>query len=590
MLGFSSMAQILDTVIISNDSSLAASLSSIFAHKDRYITVLEEPRLLRPDASNEMTRLTNVLCWLKPRLIIYAGQSSEVFGRLKTSIDLKCLIHVSTTNDIKLLGWGIKIQPDIASIKAAQLLHKICLIDEERTKTAVVCEQTTAISSVIAANYAIARGADFYQLNIPSSFESECKNILNTIGNTPPENKGVRLIDINSLKDKIGKLLPEQLLGDSYEKIMFVTDDIPYSIAIQDSVIIYAHTVNLGQYIAHNLYEHASGQKHREGPVGLFAGNIKMETEIEHEAMSDSLLKAKGIVKNMPLRDTKWSKLNLSTFPYDILYIATHGMQIEGSKNTYEIQDDKGNKHELVAKIAEGAGGTLVYIDSVDGATQDSDAWTRGHRSVKGRFYEEYVLKGSLPAPVFSEPTKIQMRQLMLGTEEGGMSDPIMLDRLAAAQRPLVVVNACGSWADLSSRFTYAGATAFIGTLWPIRDRVATEFAEKFFSNLFDVELTSVFNQAKNKMVEDTDRMAYVLSGTFESAYDPGAEYSRDAVSVLLTKLELLVNKGKQRIDEAKTDGESEKVVERIEVENIFLASELESFKKTVNSIRRPHS
>ena len=580
------MIQILNTVIISDDNAFAASLSSLFARKGGYITILEEPRLLRPDASNEIIRLTNVLYWLKPRLIIYAGQSSEVFERLKTSIDLKCLIHVSTTNDIKLLGWGIKIQPDVASIKAARLLHKACLIDGERTRTAVVCEQSTAISSVIAANYAIAHGADFYQLNVPSGFESECKNTLNTIGDTLLENKGVRLIDINDLKDKIGRLLPEQLLGGSYEKIMFVTDDIPYSIAIQDSVIIYAHTVNLGQCIAHNLYEHVSGQKHKEGLVGLFAGNIEMETGREQEAMSSSLLKTKGIVRNIPLRDIKWSILNLSTFPYDILYIATHGSQIEGSKNQYEIQDDKGNKHEIVAKVAEDAGGTLVWIDSVDGATQNSDAWTQDHRSIKGRFYEEHVLGGNLPTLISSEPTKIQMRQLVLGNGDGGMFDPIMLDRLAAAQRPLVIVNACGSWADLSSRFAYAGATAFMGTLWPIRDSVAVAFAEELFSNLFDSELTSVFNQAKNKMVEDTDRMAYVLSGTFESVYDPGAEYSRDAVSVLLTKLELLVNKGKQRIDKAKTNGESERVIEHIEVDNMFLASELESFKKTVNSKR----
>lgn len=135
----------------------------------------------------------------------------------------------------------------------------------------------------------------------------------------------------------------------------------------------------------------------------------------------------------------------------------------------------------------------------------------------------------NLPEPISSEATDIRMRQLMLSNEGDGMQSLIGFDRLASSQRPLVIANACGSWADLSTRFIYAGATSYIGTFWPITYRVAEGFAETFFSNLFDDCLLNVFNTAKNAMPDEIDRLAYAFSGTFESVYDPSVDYGKDS-------------------------------------------------------------
>ena len=580
------MIRLLNTVIVSGHSVFAASLSSAFSQEGGYIPVLEGPRLARPDADSELIRLGNVLHRLGPDLIIYADQPTEASEGLTRFTKAKS-IHVNTAQEIKSLGLGLRVEPDVPSKDAASLLYEACPISKGATK-AVVYERNCEVSSVVAANYAVAHGADLYSLDIPVGFEDKCRDDLNTIGDTKPEYKDIRLVGINSLKDELLRLIPDGLLGGSYEKIMFVTNDIPYSIVIKNAAVVYAHTVNLGYHVANNLSTHAGGAKRKNSPVGIFAGNDKVgKIKKESGAMHASFMKVGGLVKDINLFDTRFSELYLSTFPYDVVYIATHGTQVKGRKNSYEARDDNGNEHELTLEFAEGSGGAAICLHSVDGVARDSDGWTKDHASVWGKFVEKYIETKSLPDPLTSSPTKIRMRQIMLGNGEDGLMSPIGFDRLASGCRPLVIVNACGSWSDLSSRFIYAGATAFVGTLWPITNSVATKFSEEFFKRLFDIELLSAFNQAKAGMNEDVDQMAYAISGTFESTHDPGGGYDKGVIPVLIERLEWLIGMKGESIAKAEVNGEDEDMLERIKAEEFFLAHELAEFNGALESARR---
>lgn len=101
---------------------------------------------------------------------------------------------------------------------------------------------------------------------------------------------------------------------------------------------------------------------------------------------------------------------------------------------------------------------------------------------------------------------------------------PAMAGRMAA-RKPLVFVNACGSaaaaqgwygvtsWAD---RFVKAGAGAFIGSMWEIRDQSASPFAEAFYeATRLGLGLEDAFQTARLAINNpgDPTRLAYALYG-----------------------------------------------------------------------------
>ncbi|MDH6130763.1 hypothetical protein P3T37_000130 [Kitasatospora sp. MAA4] len=80
-----------------------------------------------------------------------------------------------------------------------------------------------------------------------------------------------------------------------------------------------------------------------------------------------------------------------------------------------------------------------------------------------------------------------------------GVFDPLDLAyaaqrRTLRASRPLVFFNACRSAGEIdwfssslgwANQFLQAGAGAFVGTLWPVRDSTALAFADRFYQQLF---------------------------------------------------------------------------------------------------------
>jgi hypothetical protein len=173
----------------------------------------------------------------------------------------------------------------------------------------------------------------------------------------------------------------------------------------------------------------------------------------------------------------------------------------------------------------------------------------------------------------------LRMRQLVLG-HEAGMMSPVNFDRLASAQRPLVIGSACGSWTDLSQRFMYAGATAYIGTLWPITDRAAIKFAEAFFPKLFAVPLIDAFTEARKSLDDGLDQLTYALSGTFESKHDPGADYSNNAYEEVMERLERNLEKTKQNIIENEKHPIPQDIKDGMERDQIYYEKELLSLQE----------
>lgn len=538
------MISINSIVLITDDARMAAAISSELNGRGVYLVVLEGPRLKRPDYQNEVIRLANVIHRLHPRMIMFAKQPKDASRLLNEILNIP-FVHIDKLDDLK------KLKVNTAKWRAVKL-HDLSLKlphAPKKSKLAVICEYRKGVIPIIAANYAIAHGANFYLIDIPETLRDEVVDDLNRISSIPRENEAIRKIDVKTLANKLNQHIPNELLENDYEKILFVTKGIPYGLALPEQAVIYSDVVNLGHHLAHNIFDYGLSRFDKQGVIGLFVSNTDMPTERENELMAEALLKSKGFSKTVYGKNTQITEWEIMTLPYDFLYIATHGNQIKGTENTYNFVDRKGISHTVITKEGAGIASRVVFIESVNGHIRGSSEWTKQDSSVWGSFARKHIMNKAMPKPLSFKPTMLRMRELVLGHEEGMMS-PVSFDRLASAQRPLVMASACGSWTDLSQRFMYAGATAYIGTLWPITNGTAVKFAETFFPKLFDMPLVDAFEEARMALPDDLDKLTYAFSGSFESKHDPGADYSKNAYDEVMDRLRRNLTKTKERIVE----------------------------------------
>lgn len=568
------MVNINSIVLITDDARMAAAISSELNGRGVYLVVLEGPRLKRPDYQNEVIRLANVIHRLHPRMIMYAKQPKDASRLLNEILNIP-FVHIDKIEDLK------KLKVDTAKWRAVKL-HDLGLklphVSGD-TELAVVCEYRKGVIPIIAANYAIAHGADFYITDIPESLRDDVVDSLNRISSIPRENEEIRKIDIRTLASKLHQYIPERVLEKDYDKILFVTKGIPYGLALPEQTVIYSDVVNLGHHLAHNIFDHGLSRFDKQGVIGLFVSNTDMPTERENDLMAESLRRTKGFSKTVYGKNTQITEWEIMTLPYDFLYIATHGNQIKGTENTYNFIDSRGQGHAVITKEGAGVASRVIFIESVDGHTRGSSEWTTSDSKVWGGFQKKHIMTKDMPEPLLSKPTMLRMRELVLGHEEGMMS-PVGFDRLASAQRPFVMASACGSWTDLSQRFMYAGATAYIGTLWPITNGTAVEFAENFFPKLFDMPLIEAYAEARNELSDELDRLTYALSGSFESKHDPGANYSKNAYDEVMDRLRRNLTKIKERIAENGRDDIPEDIKESALRDEYYYEKEIADLKK----------
>lgn len=570
------MISINSVVLITDDARMAAAISSELNGRGVYLVVLEGPRLKRPDYQNEVIRLANVIHRLHPRMIMYAKQPTDASKLLNEILNIP-FVHIDKLEDLK------KLKVNTAKWKAVKL-HDLSLKlshATQKSKLAVVCEYRKGVIPIIAANYAIAHGANFYLIDIPEPLRDEVVDDLNKISSIPRENEAIRKIDVRTLANKLNQYIPNELIEDEYEKILFVTEGVPYGLSMPEQAVIYSDVVNLGHHLAHNIFDYGLSRLDKQGVIGLFVSNTDMPTERENELMAEALLRSKGFSKTVYGKNTQITEWEIMTLPYDFLYIATHGNQIKGMENTYNFVDRKGISHIVVTKEGTGIASRVVFIESVNGHKRGSSEWIKQDSSVWGNFVRKHIMTKAMPKPISSMPTMLRMRELVLGHEEGMMS-PVSFDRLASAQRPLVMASACGSWTDLSQRFMYAGATAYIGTLWPITDGTAIKFAETFFPKLFNMPLVDAFEEARKAMPDDLDKLTYAYSGSFESKHDPGAGYSKNAYDEVMDRLRRNLTHTKERIDENSRGDTPEDIKEGALRDEYYYEKEIADLEKAM--------
>lgn len=562
-------------IIISNNPIAAAMLSSVWAESGRYVTVLEPPRMDRPDVINEVSRVMNVIQRISPSLVI----CFNIDVRAKSAIDDSMPIPLLEFNNIRELSmFGVRVD-DWISLKAEQAVQKLYsekVIKKPHSK-AVVYNGESDINYVIAANYAVLHQADLIRLNAPKELLNKTIDCLNKIDSSL--NDDIRRIDVAELASSLMAYIPDDLVNAAYERVLIVTEGIPFGLAMEGVDVLYANNLMLGHFLAHNIYEYDWGLVEKIGLIGLFVVDKSIVSPSEYKNFCTTIGKAKGLPKKFSTNNPKLAELEIMTLPYDILYLATHGKQLDGYEEEYNFLASDRINHLIKIDRAHGIIGVVIYIVSVDGIMFRSEGWSDIQAKAWGEFMDLYIKKAKpLPSPKSSISKKLQMRSLVLGNEPG-MNSPFAVQRLASSQRPIVIANACGSWNEMSMRFIFAGASAYIGTLWATKTSVANRFASILFKEMFNIPLDESFIKAKNSLDDNLDKKNYVMTGSFENKYDSNIPFSSDGYSEVTKRIKKLLSITMRRLKEY-DESTPKDIKNNTEIDKMLYKNELLSLKK----------
>lgn len=526
-----------NVAIVSDNPQLVAELASLFTRKDRYLAIMDGPRMSRPDASNEVIRRTNALVTVKPRSILLAdlsaesaeamsaGWSSGTFTSLNTveaAINsLKGLIKAPSQKMIwgnSNLGVGLLL----ARRSKKQLQISVGISSDIRLVSGgrhllVVCEDGEELAQITASCLAFATNSTF--LIIPRLASEERDEWLEELYSIDLGNISSQFDDI---RRRTRARLPMFKFGD-YKQVLFVTSGFPWGIAVTECATTHMYDYpDFGRSIIEGIW--AAQSPSRNARNALLIDPSKVEGS-EIQAITEALIKHKTLVRLQAGTRATVNQVQtlIETLPFDIIVFSTHAGDAPGERATYEYIDSEGLNRRLTIDHAT----SFSYDHSTDKyLVQDYERfheldgvdWT--DKKAKEKLYVGTAINSWAGLGGIVERRKYQVAsesiKRVIGSMGLQMNDHIwipMLQGLAPNAAPFVLNNACSSWHELSQRFMFAGARAYIGTLFPVMDVEAQEVGRRIFQDNHAGVLCNTLWATQNSVYGNQGRRPYVMVG-----------------------------------------------------------------------------
>jgi hypothetical protein len=529
---------ILQTAIISDDPQLTARLSCALSQQGSYLPVLDGPLMTMPDTKGKVLRRKNALARVNARIILLAGLQDDARNAMLDVLpsELVCVVHKNDAakylndrrvRDAKPLRWGTD-RIGIGLLKALNSRQLIEFADEpspyggvlSRTGHFVICEAGEAMSEIVAANYAYSLGAGLHIIEPIDEVES--KAILEAYYSIDDPNVNpheARQQVQARLRQFCGKIdLP---MGSS---ITFITKELPLGSGFPDvpSTHLFQYP-DLGVSVINGFAAEQKGMRGVNIAVVVDPGKVPAP---EIEAV-------KKLLPNRSIFLCGYSGVRASVrdvtemvelFPYDLLIFATHCGDANGYRGTYKFIDSEGIDRLLVVDIALGVAHTddaeilnvtqFFRFHSLDGVD-----WT--DPVAKAKLYVGAAIAdfGNLLKDETFQPFEKATIPRVKGSAAMAMNDNNMLlmpQSLADNGSPIIINNACVSWHELSQRFMFGNARAYIGTLFP----VSTSEAEVILTRLLDQDFGkflphAVWSAQRTTYGKNDNRRPYVMTGVY---------------------------------------------------------------------------
>jgi hypothetical protein len=524
------------SILITDDPLLAAQISSLFRRPHHYFPVMDGPRMKRPDADNEVVRRRNAIIKTGARNVLLGGMLPQATAAMQGGWG-NCMVADAYEEHVQALRGVVKRPADTlrwgptnlgVGLYQARLERKELLPDLEQSPSVdvveagkhllVVCERGVGFSEVLASNLAFACGASFAVFpELPEAERDDWLEELYALG------EGGDLTSRFSSLAQRARIHLGMLNFMHFKAVLFVTAGFPWGIAVPEVPTSHMYRYpDFGNAIVEGMWASQSGA--RSARTALLIDPHKVEgTEIP--AINKALLKngtLTRVVCGSAATSTKVQFL-LDLLPHDIIVLSSHAGDAPGQRITYEYADADGRQRRLTVDCAHGIG-----YDSFD----DKYLVTEYHRfhSLDGVDWRDKPGKAALPVgtalttwsamdgPMAREDYIVKQESIprVKGSMAIQLHDGVWLyasHGFAPEAAPVIVNNSCWSWHELSKRTTFAGARAYVGSLFPITDAEAQEIGKALFGRYIGQELFRALWSAQLDIYGPSSRRPYVMIG-----------------------------------------------------------------------------
>ena len=525
--------------IVGDEPTLVAQIASLFTRPNRYLTVLDGPRMSRSDWSNEVLRRSNALVMTRARQVILANLPAETAKHLSKGWPDGSVITVTSAEDAALalmrrvkvptekMAWGSD-NLGVGLMLARRAKKALHIADGPSPPTGfvpggkqllIVCEAGEQLAHIVASNLAFATGAAFLVIpRLPKDERDEWLEELYAIGSGGDVSARFEVI-----RDRARRVLPD-FKFDTYKQIMFATHGFPWGIAVPECATTHMYCYpDFGRSTVVGIW--ASQESSRSARNALLIHPKQVQgSEIESIAKSLSNNGTLVRIQAGPKATVHRISTLVDTLPFDIMVLSTHAGDIPGERATYEFTDSDGLSRRLVIDHALVIGGYdprsdkfLVHqfqrfheLDGVD--------WTNSEAKAQlpvGSAITSWLALGDLV-----ERNKYKVESQIIPRVIGSMGLQMhnhvwmpILHGFAPNCSPIVVNNACSSWHQLSLRFMFARARAYVGTLFPVTEVEAQEIGTTIFQEQLGAFLPTALWVSQNSVYGTQNRRPYVMVG-----------------------------------------------------------------------------
>ena len=531
------------TCCIGDDPILLAEISSFYNREGRYFSVIDEPRLQRPDRQNEVIRRSNCIARIQPEVIIYAGLSEKAKQSFSLYFPSRPVVGINSLEEIESkLGTSVPLTRDVLHWGRQRLAIGLLLakqsgrrlkvdLDESPlmfgipgpTGHLVVLEDRKDPAPIIAANYAYSIGAGLAIIpEVSKDFAEEINEKFYTLYDADPsvslQDKIVALV--KELRDLVGEVkYPGPITG-----LTFVTSSLPFGFAFNEvpTTHIFAYP-DLGVHLANGIAEEQP--KGRGTLVSLLIEPGEFNNS-EIKTISGILRNQGGLVRILAgeIATVVNVHRNIEFYPYDLLVISTHAGDASGSRTIYQFIDRLGCQHEITVDESVGFGYDPVtrkflvttyerYV-SLDGFPWNDSEGKSRIRNIEVAIQDYQEIKHSRPDELKTIQTQEVKR--VKGSMALKMADNnyfASFHGIADVNSPIIINNACSSWHELSGRLIFAGARAYVGTMFPIIESEAKEIGTRLFASHVEQPLALRLWQVQKEVYGHDVRRPYIMVG-----------------------------------------------------------------------------
>ena len=524
--------------IIGDKPTLLAEIASLFTRPQRYLPVLDGPRMSRPDWSNEVIRRRNALVMAQSQRVVLADMAIDANEHLSRGWPHGTFFPLNSAYEaiIHLKGW-IKTSKGTmpwgsnnlgVGLLLARRSKKILQTTEETspstsfvagsTHLLIACEAGEELAHVTASNLAFATEASF--LMFPQLVKDEHDTWLEEI--YAIESGGNVSGRFAVIRDRARRWLPD-FEFTKYKQILFITNGFPWGIALPECATTHMFSYpDFGRSVVEGIW--ASNDHSRSARNALLI-HPQQVVGSEIESIAKSLHKNGTLVRiqSGPRATVNKVQMLVETLPFDIIVLSTHAGDVPGERATYEYKDSEGLNRRLVVDHAVGFGydpkTDMVQVQQFE-RFHELDGVDWSDTAAKDKLYVGTAILSWIKLGDISERNKYKVASeripRVIGSMGLRMHDHIwipMLQGLAPNCSPIVLNNACSSWHQLSQRFTFAGARAYVGTLFPVTDAEAQEIGTSLFEKQLAEALPSALWSSQNAVYGAQDRRPYAMIG-----------------------------------------------------------------------------